>query len=253
MKKTSPSTQQARIKPLTFSSIYLPPLSSKSKYSSTPLSSNTVQQLWVCWFSNNFNLLILRVIFTSSSKIDSFTWWKYTELFPLKSQQCKYIACKRHPNKWSNENLDGLYEVVAPGCVVQKTDQHTSVIREQGKLDVTVCNSDIAKFGTRDERKKKLTEYINMRGPWKCRPRLKSWATQGNLRGSKRSIVNWNIVNVTQLVGFIRIDQKFLSQCELGCQKSRPILHRLRPIRKASQLPHRHPQLILLVLKRHMK
>ena len=44
-------------------------------------------------------------------------------------------------------------------------DQNTSVIREPGKVEVTVRNSDIAKFGTRDERKTKLMEYLNRRGP----------------------------------------------------------------------------------------
>ena len=34
-----------------------------------------------------------------------------------------------------------------------------------GESEVTVRNSDIAKFGTREERKTKLTEYINRRGP----------------------------------------------------------------------------------------
>ena len=32
-------------------------------------------------------------------------------------------------------------------------------------MEVTVRNSDIAKFGTREKRKTKLTEYINRRGP----------------------------------------------------------------------------------------
>ena len=32
-------------------------------------------------------------------------------------------------------------------------------------MELTVRNSDIAKFGTREERKTKLTEYINRRGP----------------------------------------------------------------------------------------
>ena len=48
---------------------------------------------------------------------------------------------------------------------MQKTDQHTSVIREPGKPEVTVGNSDIAKFGTRDERKVKSMDYVNRRGP----------------------------------------------------------------------------------------
>ena len=54
---------------------------------------------------------------------------------------------------------------MAPGSVVQKTDQNTSVIRELGKVEVTVRNSDIAKLGTRDERKTKFMEYLNRRGP----------------------------------------------------------------------------------------
>ena len=58
-----------------------------------------------------------------------------------------------------------MYEVLAPGSVVQKTDQYTSVIREPGKMEVTVGNNDIAKFGTWEERKTNLTEYINRRGP----------------------------------------------------------------------------------------
>ena len=74
------------------------------------------------------------------------------------------IARKKHPNRLSKKNLDGLYEVLAPGLVVQKTHQFTSEIREPGKLVVTVRNSDLAKFGTRDERKTKLTKYINRRG-----------------------------------------------------------------------------------------
>ena len=48
---------------------------------------------------------------------------------------------------------------------MQKTDQFTSRTREPGKLEVTVRNSDIAKFGNLDERKIKLTKYINRRGP----------------------------------------------------------------------------------------
>ena len=75
------------------------------------------------------------------------------------------IAWKKNPHKRSKKNFDGFYEVLAPGSVVQKTDQYTSVIREPGKLEVTVRNSDIAKFGTRDERKTKLMDYVNRRGP----------------------------------------------------------------------------------------
>ena len=75
------------------------------------------------------------------------------------------IARKHHSKKRSKKNLDALYELLAPGSIVQKTDQNTQVIREPGKLDVTVLYSDIAKFGSRDERKTMLQDYINRRGP----------------------------------------------------------------------------------------
>ena len=75
------------------------------------------------------------------------------------------IARKKHPNKRSKKNLDGFYEVLALGSVVQKTGQYTSVIREPGKLEFRVRNSDIAKFGTRNERKTQLMDYVNRRGP----------------------------------------------------------------------------------------
>ena len=39
------------------------------------------------------------------------------------------------------------------------------MIREPGKLEVIVRNSENAKFGTRDERKTKLMDYVNRRGP----------------------------------------------------------------------------------------
>ena len=75
------------------------------------------------------------------------------------------IDRKKHPHKRSKKNLDGLYEVLAPGSVVQKTDQFTSVIREPGKVEVTVRNSDFAKFSTRSEGKTTIMEYVNSRGP----------------------------------------------------------------------------------------
>ena len=71
---------------------------------------------------------------------------------PLKEKAVQIKkARKKNLHKRSKKNLDGLYEVLAPGSVVQKTDQYTSVIREPGKLEVTVRNGNIAKFGTRNE------------------------------------------------------------------------------------------------------
>ena len=85
---------------------------------------------------------------------------------PLKASAVRInIARKLHPKKRSMTKLDGLYEVLAPGFLAQKTDNFTSINREPGNLDVTVRISNIAKFGTRNERKTKLHKYINRRGP----------------------------------------------------------------------------------------
>ena len=41
----------------------------------------------------------------------------------------------------------------------------SSVIREPGKIEFTVRNSNIGKIGTRDKSENKLQEYINRRSP----------------------------------------------------------------------------------------
>ena len=51
-----------------------------------------------------------------------------------------------------------------PGLVVVKCDDHAYVIREPEKIDITVCNSDIANFGHREEKGRKLKEYFELRG-----------------------------------------------------------------------------------------
>ena len=85
---------------------------------------------------------------------------------PLKEHAVQInIARKKNPLRRSKKNLDRLNEVLAPGSIVQKTDQYTSEIREPGKLEVTVRNSGIEKFGTCDDQKTKLMDYVNRRGP----------------------------------------------------------------------------------------
>ena len=69
---------------------------------------------------------------------------------------------KRRPNKRSKKNLDGLYEVLAPGCGPKNRPLYFPYSRAR---KVTVRISDISKFGTGEERKPKLREYINRRGP----------------------------------------------------------------------------------------
>ena len=73
------------------------------------------------------------------------------------------LAKKRPRTKRSRKNLDGLYDVLAPGSSVIKTNEYTSVIKEHGKRDVTIRNSNLAKFGTKTERETELQVYANRR------------------------------------------------------------------------------------------
>ena len=73
------------------------------------------------------------------------------------------LARKLHENQRQKENLDGHYEVLAPGSTVCKVSPTTSVIKEPHKQEVRVRNSDIAKFGTRAERDTDLAQCIERR------------------------------------------------------------------------------------------
>ena len=53
--------------------------------------------------------------------------------------------------------------MLAPGSSVVKTNTFTSVIKEPGKRDVTIRNSNLAKFGTKAERETELQVYANRR------------------------------------------------------------------------------------------
>ena len=73
------------------------------------------------------------------------------------------LAKKKPQIKRSKKSLDGLYDVLAPGSSVIKTTENTSVIKEPGKREVTIRNSDLAKFGTKAERETDLQIYANRR------------------------------------------------------------------------------------------
>ena len=73
------------------------------------------------------------------------------------------LAKKKPKTKRSKKSLDGLYEALAPGSSVVKTDTYTSVIKEPGKRDVTIRNSDLAKLETKAERQIELQMYFNRR------------------------------------------------------------------------------------------
>ena len=85
---------------------------------------------------------------------------------PLKERAAELnLARKVHGKRRSKKNLEGLYEVLAPGSQILKVSPTTSTIKEPGKQVVTVRNSDIAKFGTKLERQTPLKVYADRRGP----------------------------------------------------------------------------------------
>ena len=85
---------------------------------------------------------------------------------PLKERVVELnLARKIHGKKRSKKNLEGLYEVLAPGSHILKVSPATSSIKEPGKPIVTVRNSDIAKFGKQLERQTPLKAYADRRAP----------------------------------------------------------------------------------------
>ena len=70
---------------------------------------------------------------------------------------------KKNPKVKDLKKLHGLYEVLAPGSSMMKSDAHTSIIKEPGKREVTMRKSDLAKFGTKAERQIDLQVYAYRR------------------------------------------------------------------------------------------
>ena len=75
------------------------------------------------------------------------------------------LARKFHGKRRSRKNLEGFYEVLAPGSLILKVSPTTSMIKDPGKPMVTVRNSEIAKFGTQLERQTPLKAYADRKGP----------------------------------------------------------------------------------------
>ena len=82
---------------------------------------------------------------------------------PRTESSLELKLAKKPQIKRSKKSLDGLYDVLAPGSSVFKTTENTSVIKEPGKREVTIRNSDLAKFGTKAERETDLQIYANRR------------------------------------------------------------------------------------------
>ena len=56
------------------------------------------------------------------------------------------LAEKETPKMRSKKNLDGLCEVLARGLTLIRTKKHTSLIKEAGQKEVTICIFDITKL-----------------------------------------------------------------------------------------------------------
>ena len=85
---------------------------------------------------------------------------------PLKERAVELnLAWKVHGKRRSKNNLEGLYEVLAPRSHILKFSPTKATINEPGKPIVTVRNSDIAKFGTQLEQQTPLIAYADRRGP----------------------------------------------------------------------------------------
>ena len=80
-----------------------------------------------------------------------------------RSEQSLDLKLARKVTKRSKRDLRGLWETLAPGSTVVRTLDTTTVIKEPGVPEVSVRNSDIAKFGTRAERNSNLWQYAQRR------------------------------------------------------------------------------------------
>ena len=80
-----------------------------------------------------------------------------------RSEKSLDLKLARKVTKRSKRDLRGLWETLAPGSTVVRTSDTTIVIKEPGVPEVSVRNSDIAKFGTRAERNTELWQYAQRR------------------------------------------------------------------------------------------
>ena len=79
---------------------------------------------------------------------------------PLKERSVELnLARKIYGKRRSKKDLEGSYEVLAPGLHILKVSPTKSTIKEPGKPVVIVRNSDIAKFGRELERQTPLNAY----------------------------------------------------------------------------------------------
>ena len=80
-----------------------------------------------------------------------------------RSEKSLEIKLARKVSKRSKRDLRDLWETLAPGSTVVRTSETTTFIKEPRVPEVSVRNSDIAKFGTRTERNTEIWQYAQRR------------------------------------------------------------------------------------------
>ena len=84
---------------------------------------------------------------------------------PQRESSAGQIGKKNPRQKTLETELRGIYEVLAPGSDTNKVSPTTSTILEPGKTIVTLKKSDIAKFGTLQEKQTPVRVYADRQGP----------------------------------------------------------------------------------------
>ena len=103
-----------------------------------------------------------------------------------RTEQSLDLKFARKVTKRSKRDLRGLWETLAPGSTVVRTSDTTTVIKEPGVPEVCVRNSDIAKLGTRAERKTFGSMQNDVLSPMR-KPRRKRF--RSTPKSSKRNSV----------------------------------------------------------------
>ena len=80
-----------------------------------------------------------------------------------------------------------MYQILAPGSCVIKSKDHNTIIKEPGKREVTIRDSDLAKFGTKAGRQTDLRWYTD------CRPKTP-------MRKTSEQLINRHAKNAKQKI-----------------------------------------------------
>ena len=89
---------------------------------------------------------------------------KLTDPIPRTEKSLSVKLARKFPNKKrAKRQLAGLYEVFKPGSFVTKSSPMTTIINEPGRSPAKVCDSDLAKLGTKAERSTNLGMYAQRR------------------------------------------------------------------------------------------